>query len=166
MVAIVVALLSGATLFLKRYGPVLRQSLSKLILLVGGAGALLLTDQGAEIAEGLTDDGWWMPVLFVLSVSFWAWQSWFWSRAALNLRFGPNRQGLAPARMDHLAAASLRHHGLPRCGGPGGPGAGNSAGERAAWFYAIGAALILSAVLFLGAAIDTESRCGSGRMRG
>ena len=78
------------TLFLKRYGPCCGRPCRTLILLVGGAGALLLTDQGAEIAEGLTDDGWWMPVLFVLSVSFWAWQSWFWSRAALNLRFGPN----------------------------------------------------------------------------
>jgi hypothetical protein len=57
---------------------------SVIVILAGWA--FLQINQGAEIAIGLGDENWWLAY-FIVAVSFWAWQSWFWSRVILNDRF-------------------------------------------------------------------------------
>jgi hypothetical protein len=74
-----------------RLWPVLRLTWPSALLLLGGSAALMLTGQGKEIALGLRGGFWLHAVLMILGTLWWAAQSWFWSRLALNRRYGTDR---------------------------------------------------------------------------
>lgn len=90
----------------------LRPCRFSIIVVVAGAGLLLVTAQGREIAVGLVDS----PIVFAgvafhLCVFLWAFESWYWARLMMEVVHGADREHAPDGRPYRKHEAWVKRNG-------------------------------------------------------
>jgi hypothetical protein len=149
-IVVIVAVLHFGTPWVRRWWPVVWPTRASALTVLIGWVLLMSTDQGRELAVGVSSAPFWKILLFVLGVLYWAFQAWYWARVVLDQRFG-GRPATASER-DLVILWIPRAYGvlihLTALGAIGLAMGTTGFGDRHLWSAAIG--LLVSLAIFTG----------------